>query len=66
MKSVTVAALRYPELSPVRAEMVAEVQDYRWSRARAHLTAKDEVGRLDMKWWRRERDSDSNRLLKTP
>jgi putative transposase len=30
------AALRYTELNPVRARMVARAEDYRWSTAAAH------------------------------
>lgn len=33
-------ALRYVEQNPVRAHMVAEAADYRWSSSRAHLSGK--------------------------
>jgi putative transposase len=37
------AALRYVELNPVRAGLVACPGDYRWSSARAHLEGKDDL-----------------------
>jgi len=36
------AAVRYVELNPVHAHMVKSAEDYRWSSARAHLSAKDD------------------------
>ena len=36
------AAARYIELNPVRAEIVVAPGDYRWSSARAHLRGKDD------------------------
>jgi putative transposase len=36
------AAVRYVELNPVRARMVARAQDYRWSSAKAHLNGMDD------------------------
>ena len=42
----------YVERNPVRAQMVARPEDYRWSSARAHLTGVDESGILDMEYWR--------------
>jgi len=36
------AAARYVALNPVRARLVGEAQDWRWSSARAHLTGKDD------------------------
>jgi putative transposase len=36
------AAARYIELNPVRAELVVSPRDYRWSSARAHLKGKDD------------------------
>jgi putative transposase len=37
------AAIRYVELNPVRARLVAQPQDWLWSSARAHLTATDDA-----------------------
>lgn len=37
------AAARYIELNPVRAGMVQDPYAYKWSSARAHLTAKDDL-----------------------
>lgn len=45
-------ALAYVERNPVRAGMVEQAADYRWSSAQAHLTGQDEIGMLDMDWWR--------------
>jgi len=36
------AAVRYTELNPVRAGIVGEAADYRWSSARAHLEGRDD------------------------
>lgn len=36
-------AARYIECNPVRAELVEAPSDYRWSSARAHLTAQDDI-----------------------
>ena len=36
------AACRYVELNPVRANLCARPEEYRWSSARAHLTGKDD------------------------
>lgn len=36
------AATRYVELNPVRAQLVARPEEYRWSSARAHLSGKDD------------------------
>ena len=37
------AALRYVELNPLRAGMVARAQDWRWSSARAHVTGEPDA-----------------------
>jgi len=37
------AAARYIELNPLRAGLVADPCDWRWSSARAHLTGKDDA-----------------------
>lgn len=37
------AAVRYVELNPVRAKMVAKAEAYRWSSARAHLNGRDDT-----------------------
>lgn len=36
------AAVRYVEMNPVHANMVAQAEDYGWSSAGAHLTGKDD------------------------
>lgn len=36
------AALRYVALNPVRARLVEQAQDWRWSSARAHLAGEDD------------------------
>lgn len=41
-ESHLLAAVRYVEMNPVAAELVARPEDYRWSSARAHLAAKDD------------------------
>lgn len=42
------AAMRYVERNPVRAEIVAEASQYRWSSALAHLTGQDQTASLDL------------------
>ncbi len=37
------AAARYIELNPVRAGMVGDPSEYKWSSARAHLATKDDL-----------------------
>jgi putative transposase len=44
-------ALAYVERNPVRAGLVANARDYRWSSAVAHITGKDEHELVDMRWW---------------
>ena len=47
--------LRYVDLNPVRARMVGQAADWRWSSAAAHLAGKaDEFGLLSIEWtqWR--------------
>ena len=44
-------ALRYVELNPVRAGMVCEVSEYRWSSAAAHLGERDASRVLDLRFW---------------
>ena len=48
------SVIRYVELNPVRAGMVRNAADYRWSSAAAHAGGVDDSGVLDMEWWRRE------------
>jgi len=36
-------SVRYVELNPVRAKLVAKAEDYRWSSARAHLNGDDDM-----------------------
>ena len=38
--------------NPVRAGLVANGGEYRWSSAVAHLTEADEFELIDMRWWR--------------
>ena len=38
----TLAAARYVELNPVRAQLVSRAHDYPWSSARAHLLGRDD------------------------
>jgi putative transposase len=58
-------ALAYVERNPVRAEMVAQAGGYRWSSARAHLTGQDELGMLDMDWWRKEAPGNWEQMLRS-
>jgi putative transposase len=44
-------ALRYVERNPVRAGVVAQASDYKWSSATAHLSGKDRQRCLDMGFW---------------
>ena len=41
-KSYLLAAARFVELNPLRADLVAKPRDYRWSSALAHLRGKDD------------------------
>jgi putative transposase len=59
------SALAYVERNPVRAGMVKEAAEYRWSSAAAHLTDSDTSGILDMDWWRREAPTKWDGALKT-
>ncbi|MHC4552444.1 MAG: transposase [Planctomycetota bacterium] len=45
-------ALLYVEQNPVRAEMVTQPWDYRWSSAKAHVENNDKRGLLDMTYWK--------------
>ena len=44
-------ALRYVELNPVRAGLVAEAWEWRWSSAAAHVAGVDRTGLLDSAEW---------------
>jgi putative transposase len=44
-------AMRYVELNPVRAALVANAWDWPWSSARAHLASEDRRGLLDLASW---------------
>src|SRR4051812_26115504 len=46
-------ALRYVELNPVRAKLVAAPEQWRWSSAAAHCTGSCSDGWLEMERWRR-------------
>jgi len=52
-------ALRYVELNPVRARMVAEAAAWPWSSAAAHCGTADADACLDMTWWRQSWSADS-------
>ena len=39
----TLAAARYVELNPVRAQLVSRAEEYPWSSARAHLLGRDDA-----------------------
>jgi putative transposase len=43
--------LAYVELNPVRAGLVQNAEDWKWSSARAHLTGTDEAGLVDLSVW---------------
>ncbi|MGD0497589.1 MAG: hypothetical protein ABSC23_04040 [Bryobacteraceae bacterium] len=45
------SAMRYVERNPVRAGMVTEAAEYRWSSARAHVGGYDPSGGLDLGYW---------------
>jgi putative transposase len=45
------AALRYVDLNPVRAQLVGKALDYGWSSARAHAGSRDASSILDTKLW---------------
>jgi putative transposase len=53
----TLCAVRCVERNPVRAKMVRAPWRYRWSSAKAHVSGNDAANLLDMKAWRRIRDS---------
>jgi len=46
-----VRALAYVDRNPVRAGLVANGGEYRWSSAVAHLTEVDGFQLVDMRWW---------------
>jgi putative transposase len=45
------SAIRYVEMNPVRAGLVATAEEFRWSSAKAHLSGKDTSQLLDMQFW---------------
>jgi putative transposase len=47
------AVMRYVELNPVRAGLVVEAVDYRWSSAAVHLGGPDAHGIISLEDWRR-------------
>ena len=53
-----VAAMRYVEQNPVRAGIISNPLEYRWSSALAHVTGIDKNGILDMQWWKNRFDSE--------
>jgi len=46
-------ALRYSERNPVRAGLVKEPQEWKWSSAAVHCGRKEAEGLLDMELWRK-------------
>jgi len=52
-------ALAYVERNPVRAGMVDNAADYRWSSAAAHLTGRDGTGLIDWGIWREQGGAES-------
>jgi putative transposase len=46
-------ALRYSERNPVRAGLVKEPNEWKWSSAAAHCGAEDEDRLLEMEQWRK-------------
>ena len=56
-------ALRYAELNPVRAGMVKEASEYRWSSAAAHCGKAAPDALLKMELWRRDGDEGRWRVL---
>jgi putative transposase len=51
-------ALAYVERNPVRAGLVPQAADYRWSSARAHRTGREADGIVDLEWWEREKPAN--------
>ncbi len=47
-------ALRYVELNPVRANLIADAEQWHWSSARAHCQGYDPQGLIDMGDWHRQ------------
>ena len=43
--------MAYIERNPVRAKMVEQAWEYRWSSARAHIEGNDELGMLNLALW---------------
>ena len=56
-RSHFLTALRYVDRNPVRARMVEEAVDFRWSSAQAHVSGHDLTGLLDMQAWREHVDA---------
>jgi putative transposase len=56
-------ALRYTELNPVRAGLVAESASWMWSSAAAHCAAEPDSGWLAMELWQSRWNSDSWRAF---
>jgi len=52
-------ALRYVEHNPVRAGIVEQAWQYRWSSAAAHLGANDESRALDLAFWAEHGGADT-------
>jgi putative transposase len=59
-------ALAYIEKNPVRAGMVTQPTEWRWSSARAHLGARDRGSWLDLTGWRKMYNSNQwQKVLQT-
>ena len=52
-------AFAYVERNPVRAGLVPNAADYRWSSAAAHFGGADEFGILDLAWRRQQNRSQN-------
>jgi putative transposase len=56
--------LRYVEANPVRAEIVAAPEEYRWSSARVHLLGVDDRSQLlDLTFWQRSGGTETWREM---
>lgn len=57
------SAIRYVEQNPVRAGLVEQPQNYKWSSAAANLGGSDRFGLLDREFWQAEGGVDCWRRL---
>ncbi len=56
-------AMAYVEQNPLRAGMVREAGEYRWSSASVHLLGEDRPGRLELGPWQTEYTSERWRVV---